>query len=114
MPYLIGEIIICMLIAAIFGFLIGWFLRRYICNRKIAELEEIWKAEAPVVAAAKEPEPALYVGNKNPQSMELHKRDCRWVKRISDKNKVFFNDKEEAFARGFDGCAYCIPERHTR
>ena len=64
MSYLIGQMLLCLLLAALLGFLVGWFWRRWICNQKIAELESAIAslkakpaAAAPVaaaVAAAKE------------------------------------------------------------
>ncbi len=56
MSYLIGQILLCLLFAALLGFLVGWFLRGWLCNRKIEELEaEIARLEAdaasPVLAA---------------------------------------------------------------
>lgn len=39
MGYLITQIVLCLLIAAAVGFFIGWFLRGFFCDQKIAELE---------------------------------------------------------------------------
>ena len=39
MGYLITQIVLCLLIAAALGFFIGWFLRGFFCDQKIAELE---------------------------------------------------------------------------
>jgi predicted flap endonuclease-1-like 5' DNA nuclease len=39
MGYLITQIVLCLLIAAALGFFIGWFLRGYFCDQKIAEME---------------------------------------------------------------------------
>jgi hypothetical protein len=44
MWYLIGEIVLFLSIAAIFGFIIGWYLQRFYKKREIAYLESIWKA----------------------------------------------------------------------
>lgn len=56
MSYLIGQILLSVLMAALLGFLVGWFLRGWLCNQKIDELEsKIAKMEAeasrPMVAA---------------------------------------------------------------
>jgi len=40
MSYLITQMLFCLLLAALLGFLIGWALRAMICQKKIAELEE--------------------------------------------------------------------------
>lgn len=39
MGYLIGEIIVCLLIAFVLGLIIGWLLKRAGCAREVAELE---------------------------------------------------------------------------
>jgi predicted flap endonuclease-1-like 5' DNA nuclease len=59
MTYLIMQIILCLLLAALFGFLIGWALRSMACQKKIEELEAAWAdrlAAAPArgVPAAKD------------------------------------------------------------
>ena len=40
MGYLITQIIICLLIAALIGALIGWWLRKFCCRRDLAILED--------------------------------------------------------------------------
>ena len=40
MSYLITQMLLCLLLAALLGFLIGWALRAIMCQRKVAELEE--------------------------------------------------------------------------
>ena len=42
MPYLIGEIIVYLLIAAVFGFFIGWLIKRAYSRRKITKLTRVW------------------------------------------------------------------------
>lgn len=42
MAYLITQIVFCLLLAALVGFLIGWALRSLACQKKIAELEAAW------------------------------------------------------------------------
>jgi nucleotidyltransferase/DNA polymerase involved in DNA repair len=39
MTYLITQMVLCLLLAALFGFIIGWALRSMACQKKIAELE---------------------------------------------------------------------------
>ena len=57
---------------------------------------------------------APYWANKNPESMEVHKRDCEWAHRIATRHKVYYCDLEKAFTDGYDGCAYCLPKYHHR
>lgn len=56
---------------------------------------------------------APYVANKNPDSMELHKRECKWAHRIAFRNRLYFCEIEDALAAGYDGCAYCLAEHDT-
>jgi predicted flap endonuclease-1-like 5' DNA nuclease len=42
MTYLITQIILCLLLAAALGFIIGWAIRSTTCQKKIAELEAAW------------------------------------------------------------------------
>jgi predicted flap endonuclease-1-like 5' DNA nuclease len=42
MTYLITQIVFCVLLAALIGFVIGWALRSITCQKKIAELEAAW------------------------------------------------------------------------
>ena len=42
MTYLITQIILCLLLAALLGFLIGWALRSIACQKKLAALEAEW------------------------------------------------------------------------
>ena len=39
MSYLVGEMAAYLLVAAVIGGLIGWFMNRCKCNKAIAELE---------------------------------------------------------------------------
>lgn len=53
-----------------------------------------------------------FIGNVN--TKELHERFCPWVSRMSERNKMRFEDKATAFAAGYDGCGFCMREHHTR
>jgi len=57
---------------------------------------------------------APYWANTNPDSLEVHKRDCEWAHRIAYRHRKYYCDVEQAFADGFDGCAYCLPKHHHR
>ena len=52
MSYLITQMLLCLLLAALIGFLIGWALRALLCQKKIAELEESWQEQLAAAAAA--------------------------------------------------------------
>lgn len=47
-----------------------------------------------------------YIGNR--RSLEIHKRDCPWVTKMSPYNKTPIDDLEQARKHGFDNCATCI------
>jgi predicted flap endonuclease-1-like 5' DNA nuclease len=51
MTYLIAQILLCLLLAALFGFLIGWALRAMACQKKVAELEAEWAAKLAAAGA---------------------------------------------------------------
>jgi hypothetical protein len=44
MSYLIGQMLLCLILAAFLGFLIGWALRAQICYNKTSELEASWES----------------------------------------------------------------------
>ena len=50
---------------------------------------------------------SVYIGNKN--SHVFHLSTCTYVNKMSDKNKVEFNSKEEALAAGYEPCSKCNP-----
>jgi len=47
-----------------------------------------------------------YIGNR--RSLEIHKRECPWVAKMSSYNKMPLADLEQARRHGFDNCAICI------
>lgn len=49
----------------------------------------------------------LYVGNLSSET--FHRPECRWAKKISEKNLIGFADKEEALSRGMTACKSCKP-----
>ena len=46
----------------------------------------------------------------NPRTREVHVATCQWKARMSPGNTVPFLALSDALARGYDGCAYCLPE----
>lgn len=57
--------------------------------------------------ASTTPATVSYIGNSN--SKKLHLSNCSSVKKMSDKNKVTFSDKQEAISQGYEGCKICNP-----
>lgn len=55
MAYLITQIVFCLLLAALVGFLIGWALRSLACQKKIAELEAAWADRLAAASAGGAP-----------------------------------------------------------
>ena len=51
MSFLIGQMLVCLLLASLLGFLIGWALRALVCHNKISELEESWKKQLAAAGA---------------------------------------------------------------
>ena len=50
---------------------------------------------------------ATYVGSAN--THKFHFSDCRWGKKISDKNRVTFNSRSDAISQGYEPCKVCQP-----
>ena len=48
-----------------------------------------------------------YIGNSN--SMKFHKPNCSSVAKMSEKNKVRLNTRQEAINKGYTPCGYCNP-----
>ncbi|MFF8605530.1 hypothetical protein ACF06X_06290 [Streptomyces sp. NPDC015346] len=49
----------------------------------------------------------------NPKSGELHVSTCPFFERLSPARKLPFERIAEAQVRGFNGCAFCLPEANT-
>ena len=50
---------------------------------------------------------ATYIGNRN--SYKLHYQGCQWERKMSPKNRVVFNDRQEAIELGYVPCKVCKP-----
>ena len=55
MTYLITQMVFCLLLAALIGFIIGWALRSMACQKKIAELEAAWADRLAAASAGGAP-----------------------------------------------------------
>jgi predicted flap endonuclease-1-like 5' DNA nuclease len=51
MAYLMTQIVFCLLLAGLLGFIIGWALHSMACQKKIAELEAAWADRLAAVPA---------------------------------------------------------------
>jgi hypothetical protein len=56
----------------------------------------------------------LFVANRNPKRMEVHRLECIWVDEIDQAYRVGYYILNDALHDGYDGCKYCLPEYHTR
>lgn len=65
------------------------------------------KTEAYTKKTTETKSDSLYIGNKN--SKKFHKSDCQSVYTMSDKNKVYFNNRKDALVDGFSPCNNCNP-----
>ncbi|MFQ5995990.1 MAG: hypothetical protein ACE5K1_12980 [Acidiferrobacterales bacterium] len=54
MGYLITQVLLCLLIAALIGFVIGWLLRHVICKKQSQALEAGWTAHLRRVQAERD------------------------------------------------------------
>jgi hypothetical protein len=52
-----------------------------------------------------------FIANWN--SGEIHLPDCRWVAKMSGRNKVPYDDLDLAIRRGYNGCRFCLPDYDT-
>lgn len=62
------------------------------------------------ITAVKETDDFVY---GNPLSMELHTVYCPLWSRIAQHHKVPFLTVKDALIRGYNGCAFCLPEYNT-
>jgi hypothetical protein len=52
-----------------------------------------------------------YIANRS--SGEIHLADCKWVARMSNRNKVPYDDLDLALRRHYNGCRFCLPDYDT-
>ena len=62
------------------------------------------KTEYTSVTASGE---TVYIGNKN--SLVFHKANCNSVKAMNLENKVYFDSRDDAVAKGYRSCGSCRP-----
>jgi predicted flap endonuclease-1-like 5' DNA nuclease len=78
MTYLITQIVLCLLLAAIIGFVIGWALRSIACQKKIAELEAAWADRLAAASAG---------------GATIEKDDLKRIEGIGPKIEKMLNDE---------------------
>ena len=78
MTYLMTQIVVCLLLAALFGFILGWALRSMACQRKIAELEAAWADRLASASAGGAP---------------VHRDDLKRIEGIGPKIEKMLNDE---------------------
>ena len=77
------------------------------------ELTAAVNVNFPAMARSVTPVP-LFVANRNPKRMEVHRPECQWVEQIDQAYRVGYYVLNDAIHDGYDGCKYCLPEYHTR
>jgi hypothetical protein len=60
-----------------------------------------------VIAAAANAFASTYVGNAH--THKFHYEWCRYVDRMNDSNKIYFEDREDAIDQGYVPCKVCQP-----
>lgn len=78
MTYLMTQIVLCLLLAALFGFMIGWALRAMSCQKKIAELEAQWADRLAAASSGGAP---------------IQKDDLKRIEGIGPKIEKMLNDE---------------------
>ena len=63
------------------------------------KFEELWTSAVP--------EFFKYVGNK--RTRKFHKLSCKWAKKISFSNRIYFHSIDEAKEKGYIPCKVCKP-----
>jgi hypothetical protein len=62
------------------------------------------------ITAVKESEDYVY---GNAQTRELHTLNCIYRQKMSSSNQIPFQTIKDGLARGYNGCAFCLPECNT-
>lgn len=78
MTYLMTQIVLCLLLAALFGFIIGWALRAISCQKKIAGLEAQWADRLAAASSGGAP---------------IQKDDLKRIEGIGPKIEKMLNDE---------------------
>jgi hypothetical protein len=60
-----------------------------------------------VMLAAPDYTESYYVGNA--RTMKFHISSCRWAKKISAKNRTYFDTRDDAVNSGYVPCKVCMP-----
>jgi predicted flap endonuclease-1-like 5' DNA nuclease len=79
MTYLMTQIVFCLLLAALFGFIIGWALRAMACQKRIAELEAEWADRLAAASAG---------------GATIQKDDLKRIEGIGPKIEKMLNDNQ--------------------
>ena len=67
------------------------------------EFQKLWTS--PKIIPNISPDKAACVGNRN--SKVFHRLDCKWVKKMRERNKVYFSSRKEAVKADFRACKFC-------
>ena len=81
-------------------------------SQKYLRLESKWgqsSSAVPTVNQKKsvQTDAGIYIGNK--RSHKFHRQECRWAKKMSSNNSVFFKSRQKAKKQGYVPCKVCNP-----
>jgi len=81
-------------------------------TKKYLRLKSKWgqrSSAVPTVDQQKsvQTDAGIYIGNK--RSHKFHRPECRWAKKMSSTNKIFFQSRQEAISKGYEPCKVCNP-----
>ena len=96
--------------------------------QRMADGDTVAQASAHITASGSSPDPNTgavlvahgnsgmqlqlpFIGNR--RSSKLHRATCHWAKQMQLGNIQFFGSVEDALARNYRACAFCLPQSDT-
>jgi len=81
-------------------------------TKKYLRLKSKWGQRSSAVPAVNhqksvQTDAGMYIGNK--RSHKFHRPECRWAKKMSSTNKIFFQSRQDAISKGYEPCKVCNP-----
>lgn len=81
-------------------------------TQKYLRLKSKWGQSSSVVPTVDQQksvkiDAGIYIGNK--RSYKFHRQECRWARKISSSNSVFFKSRQKAVNQGYVPCKVCNP-----
>ena len=81
-------------------------------TQKYLRLKSKWGQSSSVIPAVDhqksvQTDAGIYIGNK--RSHKFHRQECRWAKKMTSVNKMFFQSRQNAINQGYVPCKVCKP-----